>query len=134
MLINVDDVIIKRRIRVDLGNVSQLMESMRRHGLLNPIVLTQSKELIAGHRRLESAKRLGWRQIEARVIDSPNEADRVEMEIDENLHRRSLSPDELADGYARLTRLKNPGFFRRIWRRIASFIRRLFGRSRLKPR
>jgi len=128
MQINVNDIVIKHRIRVNLGNLTQLMESMRRHGLMNPVLITQNKELIAGNRRLESAKRLGWTTIEARIIDSLDEADKVEMEIDENLHRRSLSPDELADGYARLTRLKNPGFFRRIWRKIRDLFRRIFRR------
>jgi ParB family transcriptional regulator, chromosome partitioning protein len=128
MQINVNDVVIKHRIRVNLGNLTQLMESMRRHGLMNPILITQNKELIAGNRRLESAKRLGWTTIEARIIDSLDEADKVEMEIDENLHRRSLSPDELADGYARLTRLKNPGFFRRIWQKIRDLFRRILRR------
>ena len=128
MQINVNDIVIKHRIRVNLGNLTQLMESMRRHGLMNPILITQNRELIAGNRRLESAKRLGWTTIEARIIDSLDEADKVEMEIDENLHRRSLSPDELADGYARLTRLKNPGFFSRVWQKIREIFRRIFRR------
>ena len=128
MQINVNDIVIKHRIRINLGNLTQLMESMRRHGLMNPVLITQNRELIAGNRRLESAKRLGWTTIEARIIDSLDEADKLEIEIDENLHRRSLSPDELADGYARLTRLKNPGFFRRIWQKIRDFFRRIFRR------
>lgn len=129
MLVNIDDVIVKRRIRVNLGNLTQLSESLRRHGLMNPIVVTKRMELVAGHRRLEAAKRLGWKTIEARIMENLSDEARLEMEIDENLHRRPLSPDELADGYSRLSRLKNPGFFRRLWNRVVSFFKKLFGRS-----
>ncbi len=129
MQVNIDDVIVKRRIRVNLGNLTQLSESLRRHGLMNPIVVTNRMELVAGHRRLEAAKRLGWQTIEARVMENLSDEARLEMEIDENLHRRPLSPDELADGYSRLSRLKNPGFFRRLWSGIVNFFKKLFRRG-----
>ncbi|WP_319562358.1 ParB N-terminal domain-containing protein [Marispirochaeta sp.] len=126
MQINIKEISVKNRIRVNLGNLNQLMESIRRYGLMNPITVTPKYELIAGHRRLEAVKRLGMQTIEARIVDNLNEADRLEMEIDENLHRRPLNPDELSDGYTRLTKLRNPGFFRRLWRSISGFFKRLF--------
>ena len=129
MQVNIDDVMVKRRIRVNLGNLAQLSESLRRHGLMNPILVTNRMELVAGHRRLEAAKRLGWLTIEARVVEALSDEARLEMEIDENLHRRPLSPDELSDGYTRLARLKNPGFFRRLWNGILKFFRKIFRRN-----
>ena len=128
MEIQIDKIIVKKRIRKDLGDLRSLMKSMRTVGLMNPIIVNNRMELIAGQRRLESAKQLGWQSISAIIVDKEKEADKVELEIEENLHRRNLTADELAEGYKRLDKLKNPGFFRRLFRVIANFFRRLFGR------
>jgi len=126
MQIPVEEIVIKRRIRQDLGDISKLMESLKAYGLMNPILINSSRELIAGRRRLEAAKRLGWKNIEAHIVDSSSEVNELEMEIDENLHRRNLSAVELAEGMSRLEKLKNPGFFRKILNAISRFFRRIF--------
>ncbi len=128
MQIPIEEIVIKRRIRQDLGDLSKLMESLKAYGLMNPILINSNRELIAGRRRLEAAQRLGWKNIEAHIVDSGSEVSELEMEIDENLHRRNLSAVELAEGMSRLEKLRNPGFFRKIFMAIARFIRRLFGR------
>jgi ParB family chromosome partitioning protein len=104
------------------------MESLKRYGLMNPVVVNSDKELIAGHRRLESARRLGWSTITVRVVDKEDELTEIEMEIDENTQRKNLTTDELADAYLRLDKMRNPGFFRRIWLAI----KRLFTRKSRK--
>lgn len=124
-----DAIIIRKRVRRNLGDLTPLVESIRKHGLLNPIVVTSRRELVAGHRRLESAKRLGWKTVPVRYVDSSEAADLVEMELDENIKRKNLTTDELAEAYMRIERLRNPGFFARIWRAIADFFRRIFGRE-----
>ena len=129
MQVRVEDVIIKKRVRRDLGDLRPLMKSMQSYGLLNPIILNRQNELIAGHRRLESAKMLGWRTIQAIMVDKESDLEKLELELEENLHRRNLSADELSDGYARLEKLKNPGFFARLWEAVKGFFRRLFGRK-----
>ncbi len=126
MQVKVADIVMKKRIRKNLGDLSSLMESMKRYGLINPILITRDNELIAGHRRLESAKRLGWDKIEVRIVNQDDEIAQIEMEIDENIQRKNLSTDELAEGYMRLERLKNPGFFRKIWNAVKKFFKRLF--------
>jgi len=108
------------------------MDSLRRHGLLNPIVITRDRELVAGHRRLEAARRLGWQRITASIIDTTQETALLEVEIDENTQRKNLSTDELADAYVRLDRLKNPGIFKRVWNALLRLLRKIFGRK--KPR
>lgn len=128
MQIDIDKVIIRRRVRNNLGDLSSLMESLKRHGLLNPIVITNRNELVAGHRRTEAARRLGWTTIEARVVDPEDRAELVEMEIEENTQRKNLTTDELAEAYLKLDRLRNPIIFVRIWRAIVRFFGRLFGR------
>jgi len=128
MQIPIEEIVIKRRIRQDLGDLSKLMESLKAYGLMNPILINSNRELIAGRRRLEAAQRLGWKNIEAHIVDSSSDVNELEMEIDENLHRRNLSAVELAEGMSRLEKLRNPGFFRKIFMAIARFFRRLFGR------
>ncbi len=129
MQIPVDNIIVKNRIRKNLGNLSALKESIKRHGILNPIVITTKNELIAGQRRLESARLLGWTAVPVRVIDEASEAARLEMEIDENLYRKNLSDDELADAYERLEKMRNPGWFKRLINSIVAFFHKLFRRS-----
>jgi len=126
MQIPVNEIIVKKRIRQDLGDLSKLMESIRTHGQINPVLINSKRELIAGQRRLEAIKRLGWKNIEVHITDVNSEADEVELEIDENLHRRNLSAVELADGISRLDKLRNPGFFRRIYNAILRFFKKLF--------
>ncbi len=128
--IGVGDVIIRKRIRKNLGDLTLLMDSLRRHGMLNPIVITRDRELVAGHRRLESARRLGWQRVTASIIDTTQETALLEVEIDENTQRKNLSTDELADAYVRLDRLKNPGIFKRAWNAILRLLRKIFGRKK----
>lgn len=123
-----DAVVVRKRVRHDLGELRPLMESMRHHGLMNPIVITPTYELVAGHRRLESARRLGWKKIPCLITNEIDEINQLEMEIDENTQRKSLSSDELADAYVRLDRLRNPGFFQRLLAAIRRFFQRIFSR------
>lgn len=128
MLVQVKDVIVKKRIRKELQDIQALKESMSRYGLMNPITINSNNELIAGHRRLEAAKELGWNSISAVVIDPKNEILELEMELEENIQRSPFTKDELIEGYERLEKLKHPGFFRRIWNFIVNFFKRLFSK------
>jgi ParB family chromosome partitioning protein len=128
--VDVAKIEVGKRVRKNLGDVTALAESLRKHGLLNPIVVNGENELIAGHRRLEAARKLGWTRIPARVVSEGDEADMVEMEIDENTQRKDLTSDELAEAYIRLDRLRNPGWLKRLLDAIASFFARLFRMKR----
>lgn len=128
MLVQVKDVIVKKRIRKELQDIQALKESMSRYGLMNPITINSNNELIAGHRRLEAAKELGWNSISAVVIDPKNEILELEMELEENIQRSPFTKDELIEGYERLEKLRHPGFFRRIWNFVVNFFKRLFSK------
>ncbi len=129
MQVRIDTITFTKRVRHDLGDLSSLKESLRQHGLLNPIVITSDNVLVAGHRRLEAAKQLGWNTISVRIVDQTDASEQLEMEIEENTQRKNLSTDELAEAYLRLDKLKNPGFFRRMWSALVEFFKRLFGRA-----
>ena len=106
-----------------MGDLASLMESMRKHGQLSPIVVTRQYELIAGHRRLESARQLGWQVVDIVIVDGDTPADRLEMELEENVHRKDFSPEELLEGYTRLQRLRRP----KLTARVGNFFRGIGG-------
>ena len=115
MLVQIKDIRIKKRVRKDLGNLEDLKDSLRTYGLMNPITLNSKYELIAGERRLQAAMQLGWTSINANILDNISEIDQLEMEIEENNQRKEFTDAELMEGYKRLQRLRNPGFFYRIY-------------------
>ncbi|MFN2311272.1 MAG: ParB N-terminal domain-containing protein [Spirochaetia bacterium] len=128
MQVKIDSIIMRKRIRRDLGDLSSLKQSLKQHGLMNPIVITGDNILIAGHRRFEAARQLGWNTITARVVDQHDDVSQIEMEIDENTQRKSLTTDELAEAYLRLEKLKNPGLIVRFFRFIRNLFLRIFRR------
>lgn len=87
----IDDVIVGARFRKDLGDLAALAKSISEIGLLHPIVVTPDNQLIAGQRRLEACRLLGWEMIPATVVDIDNI---VRGEHDENLVRKGLLPTE----------------------------------------
>ena len=115
MLVPISQIKIKRRVRKDLGNLDDLKDSLRTYGLLNPITINSKYELIAGERRLTAAKEIGWTNINANIIDNLSDLEQLEMEIEENNQRKEFTEAELLEGYRRLEKLRNPGFFYRIY-------------------
>lgn len=64
----------KDRIHQDLGDVDSLVESIRINGLLNPITVKQYRDddtyhLLSGFRRIKACKKLGWKTIEANILN-----------------------------------------------------------------
>ncbi len=134
MHIDINKIKVKKRVRKDLGDLKPLKDSLRAYGLMNPITINSKYELIAGERRLEAAKALGWPMIDAIMIPQEISAvTKLEMEIEENNQRKEFSDEELMEGYKRLNRLKNPSIFMRflhflvrIFEKIGLFFRNLF--------
>ncbi len=124
MLVNLKDIKIKKRVRHDLGDLEALKNSLRTYGLLNPITLNEKYELIAGERRLQAAKQLGWTNINAVILSNISDVEELELELEENNQRKEFTKEELLEGYKRLENLKNPSFFRRLFK----LIKKLFSR------
>ncbi|HPL92612.1 MAG TPA: ParB N-terminal domain-containing protein [Treponemataceae bacterium] len=129
MQIPLDDIRVKRRIREEPEDIEDLMNSMKRYGLMNPITINSENVLIAGRRRLEAARRLGWHMISANVIEATDRVSELEMEIEENTQRSNFTDQELMEAYTRLERLRNPNIFVRIWRAIVAFFRAIFSQG-----
>ncbi len=121
MLVNIEDIKIKKRVRQDLGDLEPLKTSLKTFGLLNPITLNRKFELIAGERRLQAAKQLGWTSINAVIVDNLDEIEELEIELEENNQRKEFTQEELLEGYSRLEKLRHPSIFMRIWKGIKRF-------------
>ncbi|MBO5137220.1 MAG: ParB N-terminal domain-containing protein [Spirochaetaceae bacterium] len=121
MLVDIDKIQVNKRVRKDLGNLEPLKDSLKRYGQLSPITITQKYELIAGQRRLESAKQLGWSTINANIVEVSDPIVKLEMELEENTQRSDFSDLELLEGYQQLEKLRNPSIFRRIWNTLKNF-------------
>jgi len=127
MQVPIKDIKVKKRIRKEMGDIGALADSLKRYGLINPIVISKGNQLIAGQRRLEAAKMLGWRTINAIVSESRGELNYLELELEENIQRHDFNMEEIASATRAIYKLRNPGFLRRIFGAIAYFFRRLFG-------
>ncbi|MBQ5998024.1 MAG: ParB/RepB/Spo0J family partition protein [Treponema sp.] len=121
MLVNLKDIKIKKRVRHDLGDLEALKNSLRTYGLLNPITLNEKYELIAGERRLQAAKQLGWTNINAVILNNVSDVDELELELEENNQRKEFTKEELLEGYKRLEKLRNPSPFMRIIKALKRF-------------
>lgn len=89
--IKIADIIIPERKRqINENKVRELAESIKISGLLQPVVVTTERLLVAGAHRLAACCQLGIAEISATVIDSA-EAQKELAEIEENLVRHSLT-------------------------------------------
>ncbi|MGD8632618.1 MAG: ParB/RepB/Spo0J family partition protein [Anaerolineales bacterium] len=94
------------RLDMDEGELSSLSDSIKEHGVLQPIVvLPEDRDgaftLIAGERRLRAAKQAGLGEIPA-IIRQVDERQQLELALIENLQRADLNPLEAAEGYRQL--------------------------------
>jgi ParB/RepB/Spo0J family partition protein len=83
---------IGKRHRRDLGDIDTLARSVADIGLLHPIVVRPDGRLIAGERRLQACKKLGWADVPIRVVDIDKI---VRGEFAENAHRKDFLPSEI---------------------------------------
>lgn len=64
----ITEIVVTQQYRHDLGDIPALADSIRRFGLLRPVLITDDGRLIAGRRRLEACKLLRWKTIPVQII------------------------------------------------------------------
>jgi len=126
MNVPIKSIIVKKRIRKDMGDIAALAESFKCYGQITPIVINNKNVLIAGGRRLEAAKLLGWQVINAVIIDRAGELEQLEIELEENRYRKDFNKAEEAEAAQKIYKLKHPSFFRRVINAIVRFFKKLF--------
>src|SRR5262245_745564 len=80
-----------QRQRSELADISILADSIRRLGLIHPIVVTRDLQLVARERRPSACKPLGWNQIAAQYTDELEPARLRAIELEENIKRLDIS-------------------------------------------
>jgi len=88
---SVDEIIIGKRHRRDIGDVGPLAQSIAAIGLLHPVVIRPDGLLIAGERRLAACRQLGWTDIPVTVVDLDAV---VTGEFAENTERKDFTLSE----------------------------------------
>jgi ParB family chromosome partitioning protein len=92
------------RREISGAEFDELVASVRRHGVLQPIVVRRSSlgyEIVAGERRWRAAVAAGITTLPAVVRDLSNQ-EMLELALIENLRREDLDPIERATAYRRL--------------------------------
>jgi ParB family chromosome partitioning protein len=92
------------RHNFDHDALEDLTNSIREHGILQPLILTREEkgfQIIAGERRFRAAELLGFKTVPA-VVRDIKEQQKLELALVENIQRKDLNPIEEAVGYRRL--------------------------------
>lgn len=94
-----------KNIRRSLGPLTEMVESIKVSGVLEPLLLAPGKKegtylLVAGHRRLAAAKKAGLKEVPCFVrTDLTDEADQIAAMVTENVHRLNIDAVEEGDAY-----------------------------------
>lgn len=107
VLINLDDILPNRfqpRIKFDEKAIIELSESIKEHGVIQPIIvrkISDKYEIIAGERRYKASVMAGKSSIPA-IIVNLNDKDSSEIALIENVQRQDLTPIEEAISYRKI--------------------------------
>ena len=94
----------------DQQGLQELADSIREHGVIQPIVVTRTVngyELVVGERRFRASQLAGLRLIPAIVKQTMQDQTKLEVALIENIQRRELNPIEEAQAYDRLIKTFN---------------------------
>ncbi len=106
-LIPIEDIIPNRfqpRLAFDEGGLTELSESIKQHGIIQPLVLRRlgdKYEIIAGERRYKAATMAGLQKVPA-IISNIDDNKSAEVALVENIQRRNLTAIEEAKSYKSL--------------------------------
>jgi ParB/RepB/Spo0J family partition protein len=86
-----DKIVVEGRTREDLGPLSELVQSIKDKGVLQPITITHDFRLIFGLRRYEASKQAGLKSIPAIRRKFEGDLDEAEVELIENINRKDFT-------------------------------------------
>ena len=89
------------RKKFDEDALQELSESIKQYGILQPLLVSDKKEIVAGERRWRAAKMAGLKEVPV-VVKEFSTQEIVEISLIENIQREDLNPVEEAMAYKRL--------------------------------
>lgn len=81
----------EERQRKEFKKIDELAASIKRNGLLHPIIIDRENNLVAGERRLRAHKTLGLKEIQVHYLDELDEFEGRAIELEENIKRVDLT-------------------------------------------
>ena len=107
--LDINHIRVGERHRKDFGDIGALADSIKNIGLLAPVVVDANNNLVAGHRRLEAVRKLGWPNVPVRRVRQINDAiSALTAERDENTCRKDFTPSEAVALGMALEELERP--------------------------
>lgn len=93
------------RLEMDQAALAELVQSIREHGILQPLIVTRNDQdtyaLVAGERRWRAARAAGLLTVPV-IVKETTPRQRLELALVENIQRQDLSPLETAQAYRQL--------------------------------
>lgn len=103
--IAIDKIIVPLRYRTDYGDIEGLAESIKEKGILQPLTIDTSFNLLAGGRRLRAATLAGLIEVPVLMRNAQGEIDAREVELIENIARKDFDWQERARLTAEIDKL-----------------------------
>lgn len=85
------DLVIKDRVRYEDDEIDDLCESLKRYGMLQPILIDDNNVLLDGFRRYTAAKKLGLESVPVYCKSRLTDAEYFEIELESNIRRRQFT-------------------------------------------
>lgn len=95
-----------KRQRRELVGIESLAESIAKHGLIHPPIITRDGEIVAGERRFTAIQSLGWTNFEVRYADEVEQSELYMIELEENIRRVDITWQEQCVAMERWHQLK----------------------------
>jgi ParB/RepB/Spo0J family partition protein len=99
------DITIGERFRKDYGDLEELADSLKEHGIIQPVSVDSDKVLLAGGRRMAAAKMANLVDIPVQMIYDTDEVSSRELELLENIQRKDMTWQERCSLIAAIDKL-----------------------------
>lgn len=103
--VKLEDITVGERFREDLGDLEELIESIREKGIIQPMTVDSNMVLLAGGRRHAAATAAGLPTVPVIIREFVDEIDSREIELFENIYRKDFDWSEQAKIVSRIDAL-----------------------------
>ena len=94
--LELDKILVADRYREELGDLEELVASIKEKGLIQPVTVDDRLNLLAGGRRIAAAKIAGLKHVPVIIRPFVDKLDSLEIELFENVHRKDFTWAERA--------------------------------------